>query len=305
MWRQKSRRALVIAFSPRRFEEAARTDGNPTTEEEHETMSKQQSLPVTPEFVFVHFPATDDRFNGTRTAIVASRGPKWIGLIVLECATLTVTRLDAALEKSCVKPIPATEFNAPRALETFRAMARKMGASKVVCDALGIEWPPADPTQALATFERHAQTIARNNLNEEDETMTTKTPAAKKAAPKKTPATKKAPAKSKASQKPQEASQAPRASVDPLESFPGLQAKLGEPEAKPKAPRATKTDGPVHRIRRATPEIAARLGLDLAKLDRKQAHSILETLQAELPDLNVATIRTQFQYVRRNAAAQV
>ena len=280
-------------------------------------MNKQQNLPVTPEFVFVHFPATDDRFNGTRTAIVASRGPKWIGLIVLECATLTVTRLDAALEKSCVKPIPATEFNAGRALETFRAMARKMGASKVVCDALGIEWPPVDPTQALAAFTRHAETVARNNLNEENETMTTKTPTtkkapAKKAAAKKAPAAKKPAAGLKTLGKmlgdafqPQEPAQAPRESVDPLESFPGLQAKLGEPEAKPKAPRAAKTDGPVHRIRRATPEIAARLGLDLAKLDRKQAHSILETLQAELPDLNVATIRTQFQYVRRNAAAQV
>ena len=155
-------------------------------------MSKQQSLPVTPEFVFVHFPATDDRFNGTRTAIVASRGPKWIGLIVLECATLTVTRLEAALEKSCVKPIPDAEFNAGRALETFRAMARKMGASKVVCDALGIEWPPVDPTQALAAFTRHAESVARNNLNEEDQTMTTKTPTTKKGAPKK-PAEKVAP----------------------------------------------------------------------------------------------------------------
>ena len=215
-------------------------------------MSKQQSLPVTPEFVFVHFPATDDRFNGTRTAIVASRGPKWIGLIVLECATLTVTRLDAALEKSCVKPIPATEFNAGRALETFRAMARKMGASKVVCDALGIEWPPVDPTQALAAFTRHAETVARNNLNEEDETMTTKSPAkpAKKtpakAATKKAPAPKttKAAAAPKATEKPLGASEVPRSAKTSRNSASAKPAPRTRRDARPAAGRASPSKAP-------------------------------------------------------------
>lgn len=231
-----------------------------------------------------HFAENDDRFNGRRTCIYVGKGPKYISLIVMDAAELTITRVSTEQE-AALKFLTSEQADPAKALETFRAMARQVGCTKPVAEALGIEWPPVrSEADAQAAFEARAQErgmqVQRETREEERE---------RKAAEK---------------QQARELRKA-RAEEKERERLAAIEAAKAKRAAKapraPKAPSEPKGEGKIaviRRVMRAKADILFGADTKLADLDRSQSARLIEVLIAELADANPATIRTQYSRVR-------
>ena len=212
-----------------------------------------------------HFPSMDNRFNGRRTCIYAGKGPKYISLIVMDSAELTITRVPADAE---IKFLTSEQADPEKALELFRETARTVGCTKPVAVALGIEWPPIMKTKAQESFEQHAEERAVQTQ--------TSVRAEEKAAKAKA----KADAKAKAAE---------------------LKAKKEAERQARAANKAPRGEGKIARIRAALQATAVQMfgeGVSLADLDRKQSADLVAAIVEALPDQNVATIKTQYARLR-------
>jgi len=220
-----------------------------------------------------HFPSMDNRFNGRRTCIYAGKGPKYISLIVMDSAELTITRVPADAE---IKFLTSEQADPEKALELFRETARTVGCTKPVAVALGIEWPPIMKTKAQESFEQHAEERAVQTQ--------TSVRAEEKAAKAKA----KADAKAKAAE---------LKAKKEAERQAQLEAER-QARAANKAPRG---EGKIARIRAALQATAVQMfgeGVSLADLDRKQSADLVAAIVEALPDQNVATIKTQYARLR-------
>ena len=228
-----------------------------------------------------HFPSMDNRFNGRRTCIYAGKGPKYISLIVMDSAELTITRVPADAE---IKFLTSEQADPEKALELFRETARTVGCTKPVAVALGIEWPPIMKTKAQESFEQHAEERAVQTQ--------TSVRAEEKAAKAKA----KADAKAKAAEL-KAKKEAERQAQLEAERQAQLEAER-QARAANKAPRG---EGKIARIRAALQATAVQMfgeGISLADLDRKQSADLVSAIVEALPDQNVATIKTQYARLR-------
>ena len=220
-----------------------------------------------------HFPSMDNRFNGRRTCIYAGKGPKYISLIVMDSAELTITRVPADAE---IKFLTSEQADPEKALELFRETARTVGCTKPVAVALGIEWPPIMKTKAQESFEQHAEERAvqtQTSVRAEENAAKAKA---------------KADAKAKAAE---------LKAKKEAERQAQLEAER-QARAANKAPRG---EGKIARIRAALQATAVQMfgeGVSLADLDRKQSADLVAAIVEALPDQNVATIKTQYARLR-------
>lgn len=102
---------------------------------------------------FHHFASTDNRYNGRRVCLYIGKGPKYVSLIVMDAAELTITRVPADAK---IRFMESTDTDLDKAIDRFIDRAREVGCTKAVADLLGIEWPPISPERAQRALERRA-----------------------------------------------------------------------------------------------------------------------------------------------------
>lgn len=223
-----------------------------------------------------HFPENDNRFNGRRTAIYVGKGPKYVSLVVMDAAELTITRIALADAEKGIKYLTAEQADPEKALTMFRETARSVGCTKPVAEVLGIEWPPVMASKAQESFEARAEKdgaraqVAANQAAREE--------------------------KRAERQREKEAREQAKAKKEQER-----QAQLAADEAAKAERRANKPEGKIAVIRRVIAEKAETMfGADtrLCDLTREQSTSLIKDVRAALPEQNEATIKTQYARVR-------